>query len=485
MKIVADISTTSRFLGPRGPVTPVVITAAVPPALGALRDGDSVQDALSQGALDPDNYASVAGAIATVDADVTINGAAGAVTDGVVFSDVVSVAVTVADVAGNARIFGAGTRTVQGLAPAALRAPSIAGSPAPGSTVTLTRGSYSGSPAPVLTGTLRLDGEDVTADLSGLDYVLPDDAAPGAVLAYDETASNGFAPEAQQSVSVSVVAAATGLLDSYPGAAGAWSLRKLAGATTDVVRVRRGSDGAEANFTAEEVAGGTLAAWVGAGNDGFVVTLFDQSGNARHATQATASEQPRVVISGALVTKNGRPATDVAAGNALTVSGLSLEETTSIFTATENATQTSGGSIHRSILAGRTEDVYQSNGRGYGLGVSRGGASAVIFKMPENSSTANAIGFTFPENGALFLLTALAQNGSGSLRVNAATPETGSYTPRTGNFLTEYQLFKDSNNADRKYRGRFAELIAYNSDQSATRATIEQAIADHYGITLS
>ena len=108
-------------------------------------------------------------------------------------------------------------------APVSQTAPVITGTPAPGGTVTITTGTYSGTPAPTVTGTLTLDGVDVTADLSGLDYAIPASATPGVVLAYSETAGNGIAPDAQQAVSVTVVAAETALLDTYPGAAGAWS----------------------------------------------------------------------------------------------------------------------------------------------------------------------------------------------------------------------------------------------------------------------
>ena len=81
------------------------------------------------------------------------------------------------------------------------------------------------------------------------------------------------------------------LLDSYSGAAAAYSLRQLSWAYGGaVVRVRRSSDNTESDFTATEVSDGTLAAWVGAGNDGFVRTWYDQSGNARHMIQATAAD---------------------------------------------------------------------------------------------------------------------------------------------------------------------------------------------------
>jgi len=71
-------------------------------------------------------------------------------------------------------------------------------------TVTIVEGIYSGSPAPTLTPTLTLDGVDVTANLSGLDYTIPEGASVGEVLEYSETASNGISPNAQDSVSVTV-----------------------------------------------------------------------------------------------------------------------------------------------------------------------------------------------------------------------------------------------------------------------------------------
>ena len=95
-----------------------------------------------------------------------------------------------------------------------------------------------------------------------------------------------------------------GLLDVYSGAAAAYSLRKLSKATTSVVRVRRDSDNAEADFTAQEITDGTLAAFC-TGTDGLVTTWYDQSGNANNATQATAASQPQIVSSGSIITDSG------------------------------------------------------------------------------------------------------------------------------------------------------------------------------------
>jgi hypothetical protein len=98
------------------------------------------------------------------------------------------------------------------------------------------------------------------------------------------------------------------LLDSYPGAAFAYSLQQLRTGVTNVVDVRRSSDSAVLAFTAQQIVDGTLLSWVGAGNNGFVPRKYDQTGNGRHATQSVAANQPQIVANGALITTNGKPA---------------------------------------------------------------------------------------------------------------------------------------------------------------------------------
>jgi len=57
-----------------------------------------------------------------------------------------------------------------------------------------------------------------------------------------------------------------GLLDQYTGAAAGYSLRRLSVNSTNVVRVRRSVDNAEADFTADEITDGTLTSFVGGQN---------------------------------------------------------------------------------------------------------------------------------------------------------------------------------------------------------------------------
>jgi len=92
------------------------------------------------------------------------------------------------------------------------------------------------------------------------------------------------------------------LLDLYPDADAAYSLRKLRTAYSgSAIRVRRSSDNAEQdiNFVGNELDTGSLLSFVGAG-DGFVSIWYDQSGSGNNITQLTATSQSRIVIGGVL-----------------------------------------------------------------------------------------------------------------------------------------------------------------------------------------
>lgn len=99
-------------------------------------------------------------------------------------------------------------------------------------------------------------------------------------------------------------------LDDYPNATAAYSLRKLRTPYTgSAIRVRRSSDNAEQDigFTAlGDLNTSALTSFCGAGN-GFLTTWYDQSGNARNATQSTAGNQPQIVSGGSVLTLNGKP----------------------------------------------------------------------------------------------------------------------------------------------------------------------------------
>lgn len=99
------------------------------------------------------------------------------------------------------------------------------------------------------------------------------------------------------------------LLDNFPTLNAVYSLRKLrSNYNSSVVRVRRSSDDSLTDFTPIQITDGTLIDWVGTGNNGFVQTWYDQSGNQNNAVAPDTASEPLIVEGGVLVTKNDRPA---------------------------------------------------------------------------------------------------------------------------------------------------------------------------------
>jgi hypothetical protein len=101
-----------------------------------------------------------------------------------------------------------------------------------------------------------------------------------------------------------------GVLDTYTGASVAYSVRLLkSDYTGSAIRVRRSSDNTEQDIGFDAVGNlneTALTDFCGAGN-GFVTTWYDQSGNARNATQSTAANQPQIVASGVINKVNTKP----------------------------------------------------------------------------------------------------------------------------------------------------------------------------------
>ena len=85
---------------------------------------------------------------------------------------------------------------------------------------------------------------------------------------------------------------------------GIWALSALNYAYTGpLIRVRRSSDDTELDIAAsvDGIDSASLLTFVGAGS-GYVTKIYDQSGNGNHATQSTASYQPRIVNAGTIET---------------------------------------------------------------------------------------------------------------------------------------------------------------------------------------
>ena len=252
-------------------------------------------------------------------------------------------------------------------------------------------------------------------------------------------------------------------------AAAAYSLRNLSASYTgNVVDVRRSSDDAEESFTAAEVADGTLVAWVGAGNDGFVSQWYDQSGNGNHATQGTPASQPKIVDGGSLV--SGGLSFD--GNDTLSVSG------DPVITASSSGTYS----------AFSVQTVATSEGGYlYGNASSSNGSSA--YALADKFTITNYF-FADLDNIARSsgqnLLSAVYNNGDAGLLVNGAGTMTDAGTYNFSAGTSDFIIGnRNGGSSDATFlTGSIQEIIIYNSDQSDNRTAIEANIGDHYSIDL-
>jgi hypothetical protein len=249
-------------------------------------------------------------------------------------------------------------------------------------------------------------------------------------------------------------------LDAYPGAAAAYSLRQLSWAYGDpVVRVRRSSDSVEADFTATQVADGSLVTWVGAGNNGFVQTWYDQTKAGNHAIQTDAALQPRVVNAGSLVTHENKPGVSFTGGLVrLNADHLRNRSRLDAYIV-KNTSDTdyiifSGGNISFSWVSISGSSSTSDLRRNYGV-------SSVLY--------ANGSLFTGTTRGDIFTLL----NGY-KLEVHQASATNVSWS------FFDIGCYNRSTGAD--FVGTVQELIFYASDQSANRTGIQSSINNHYAI---
>ena len=255
-----------------------------------------------------------------------------------------------------------------------------------------------------------------------------------------------------------------GLLDLVPGAAAAYSLRSLSNSYADpVVTVRRSSDDAEEDFTAAEVADGTLAAFCGAG-DGFVKQWWDQSGSANHAVAAADTNEPKIVDGGVVVTEEGKPALqfDGTDDYLSFVSTITVSRYTNIAVYANNAIKTSaiiGLDNGQSLGMWSDQRIYENNGilSQYVSTLYPFDEEMHIVSITKSGDT--LADFECHKDGVL-------------LAAYTGTPFVSISLKYIGGRLTPAAYFD----------GTISELIIYPSDQTAQRELIEGNIAWSYSV---
>lgn len=269
------------------------------------------------------------------------------------------------------------------------------------------------------------------------------------------------------------------LLDSYPGAVAAYSLRKLRSAYAgSAIRVRRSSDNTELDigFTALGNLDTTaLTTFVGISN-GYITRWYDQSGNTYTVQQLTTTLQPLIVLAGTYlgyILYDGVDDLLSCIVGAITWNGSSNALITCVSApdiATPNNAYDSAATIQVQETAG-WGTIYLTVGPTflkwrYGTGQVNNDNS-----YTRSSSTANCV-VNINKNSTvetLYLNNTLVMTATGKLSTLAGISPT-------------YYNFAKSNNFTPVWKGSQREIIMYNSNQSANISGINSNINSYYSI---
>jgi hypothetical protein len=259
----------------------------------------------------------------------------------------------------------------------------------------------------------------------------------------------------------------TYLLDSYPNAAAAYSLRKLRSAYSgSAIQVRRSSDNATSNIgfdSSGNLDTTTLTTFVGAGS-GFITTWYDQSGNSINATQSTTAYQPRIVLSGSIETQLSKPTIKLtnSAGNGFTTS-LTLNNPFSIISVVSQDLTPTLGNFR----------LFQSGSNN----------SIIVIKRVDNLSvyTGTTVLANFPlqVSNQPYIISFLRQSTTSYIyQNNTSVTNSSTSSANWGTFRINGQgVFPGE-----AVLGKMSELIIYSTNQNANISGINSNINSYYTI---
>ena len=265
-----------------------------------------------------------------------------------------------------------------------------------------------------------------------------------------------------------------GLLDTYSGAAAAYSLRQLSSTYSgNAIKVRRASDNAEQDiaFSNNELDTATLESFA-SGTDAFVTTWYDQSGNNNNATQTTAADQPQIVSSGSTILENGKAAVqfDGTDDHIDTGTQIGLANTGSIY-AVSSIDNISNFRAH--FANGYDSDIW--------VGAVLNSTELQIWTNNENSAgRASAFSLNTPFLASYFMKT--GTNGH-KIYVNNSI-----YLTSTKSFTipnptaTNGAIGRDESSADYEFSGKMQEILFFADNTDTDNNGINTNINEFYSI---
>lgn len=271
------------------------------------------------------------------------------------------------------------------------------------------------------------------------------------------------------------------LLDQYSGALFALSLRKLdRDYLGNAIRVRRSSDNSEQDigFVSGALDESALLSFVGAGN-GFIVKIYDQSGNGNDAIQPATANQPRIVISGAIIKTNGKPTIDFG----LSTDDWFLYFPNGLFNGATSLAQFFVMQLNASVGNGGIFATDTPSSNGYQIIQSATVNQEGRFNMNGVSYNSNTNDAYNMWNVNLQSLTSVIANSSSTqaYKNNTAVTMTRTTAMPTLTSVTRYAIGKYYNTSG-FLSGKIQEFVAYDTDQASNRNAISTNINDFYSI---
>jgi hypothetical protein len=280
----------------------------------------------------------------------------------------------------------------------------------------------------------------------------------------DATAeTRGTLPLSLKMVRTVTTAATDLLLDTYTGAAAAYSVRKLDKDYTGYcMKVRRASDDAEADIGFDgsgDLDTAAIATHCGA-SAGYVSVWYDMSGNSINATQATASAQPQIYNGTAVITENGQPALQWDGTNTfLRNSTLQTSGAHTLVSVNKYTQEVNENALYDSDTSPQTIAYINSTNKWI---IQYGGTFSTAYTADTNQH----------------LLTFIIDGSSTVMYEDGTSIATGN--PGTNNMsgLT----IGATRSASVPWNGTMQEMILWDADQSTNRTGIESDINTYFSI---
>lgn len=297
------------------------------------------------------------------------------------------------------------------------------------------------------------------------------------------TAANGQIIRANSFYRATASAASCSyLLDDYSGAKFAYSLRKLSTSYSGpLIRVRRSSDNAEQDIGAaicNELDTAALKTFVGTGgsDDGFIVYMYDQSGNAIDAYQGTYAAQAFIMDDGVVLRTSGK-VTMVFSGNdtyALTVS----ITTNSVYVfGVASKFSFDGNTYARFLSFANASNDFNSTGTWLPISFSEV-PDIQTYRHPGPSGAAIAP-YTY---GQRYLIYSFLDASNIGMALDAGTANTV-MTSGASLAITKAQIGSTAFFDPGSYlAGHVQELVVWNTDVSASRTGIETNINNYWNV---